>query len=71
MPDFSVKVRDRDIIISKPSAGFQVTYRKASRSPRLVAIDSMRDDPDPEKLKFLVRAWKAAFEKAKALGWLN
>ena len=71
MPDLSVTVRDRDIIVAKPSAGFSVTYRKVSRSPMLVAIDSMRYDPDPDHLKFLVRAWRAAFEKAKTLGWLN
>jgi len=36
----------------------------------LVALDPIRDDPDAEEAKFLVQAWKAAYVKAKALGWL-
>ena len=30
----------------------------------------MRDDPDSEKAKFLARAWKAAYTKAKELRWI-
>jgi hypothetical protein len=37
--------------------------------PLLVALDPIRDDPDAETAKFLVEAWKAAYAKAKALGW--
>jgi hypothetical protein len=37
----------------------------------LVALDDMRDDPSTAELLFMVRAWKAVFEKARALGWLN
>jgi hypothetical protein len=36
----------------------------------LEAIDLKRDDPDREQTAFLVQAWKAAYAKAKALGWL-
>ena len=32
-----------------------------------VALGSMRDDPDPEGIAFLVRTWKAAFPSAKSL----
>jgi hypothetical protein len=71
MPELSVEVRDRDIVVSKPSAGFSITYRRASRWPMLVALDPLRHDPTTDELTFLVRAWKIAFEKAKALGWLN
>jgi hypothetical protein len=46
-----------------------VTYRRTGRV--LVALDSMRKDPKGEELIFLVRAWKAAFAKARSLGWLN
>jgi hypothetical protein len=31
----------------------------------------MQDDPTPEELTFLVRAWKAVLAKAQSLGWLN
>jgi hypothetical protein len=69
MPDLSVDVRRNDIVVSKPSSGLSVTYRKTGRV--LVALDSMRNDPKGEELMFLVRAWKVAFAKAQSLGWLN
>ncbi len=36
----------------------------------LEALCEMRSDPDAETLQFLSEAWKAAYAKAKALGWL-
>jgi hypothetical protein len=71
-PDLSVKViNDRDIVVTMPGSGFEVTYRKDGTFPMLMATDMMREDPDPKRLTFLVRAWKATHQKAKALGWLN
>ena len=68
MPDLSVAVDRNDIVVSKPSAGFSVTYR---REGRMLATDNrMRNDPSGDELIFLVRAWKAAFAKAQSLGWL-
>jgi hypothetical protein len=69
MSDLSVNVNRNDIVISKPSSGLSVTYRRSGRV--LVALDSMRKDPKGEELIFLVRAWNAAFAKAQSLGWLN
>ena len=69
MPDLSVNVNRNDIVVSKPSSGLSVTYRKSGRV--LVALDSMRNDPKGEELIFLVRAWNAVFAKAQSLGWLN
>jgi hypothetical protein len=69
MPDLSVNVNRNDIMVSKPSSGLSVTYRRTGRV--LVALDSMRKDPKGEELIFLVRAWNAAFAKAQSLGWLN
>jgi hypothetical protein len=69
MPDLSVAVDRHDIVVSKPSSGFSVTYRRTGRV--LVALDPMRIDPKGEELTFLVRAWKAAFAKAQSLGWLT
>ena len=69
MSDLSVNVNRNDIVISKPSSGLSVTYRRSGRV--LVALDSMRRDPKGEELMFLVRAWNAAFAKAQSLGWLN
>jgi len=45
MPDLSVEVRDRQIVVSNPSQGLSVTYLKDAYSPLLVALDPMRDDP--------------------------
>ena len=70
MPDLSVEVRDREIIITEPSQGLKVRYRKLGRSPMLVSDDPMRNSPDSDELKFLVCAWKAAFAKAKELCWI-
>jgi hypothetical protein len=57
-----------DIIVSKPSVGLSITYRRQGRI--LEAIEPMRIDPRSEELIFLVRAWKAAFARAQSLGWL-
>jgi hypothetical protein len=70
MPAIAVEVRDRDIIVSEPNAGLSITYRKDGQAPMLVALDEIREKPTPEELHFIPRAWRAAFEKAKALGWL-
>ena len=69
MPDLSVEVNRNDIVVSKPSSRFSVIYRREGRT--LVADDVMRKtDPSAEELILLVRAWKAAFDKAQSLGWL-
>ena len=69
MPELSVKVEHHDIIVSKPSSHFAVSYRRQGRT--LVADDVMRKaDFSAEELILLVRAWKAAFKKAQSLGWL-
>jgi hypothetical protein len=72
LSDFTVKVRnDRDIVISKPEAGFEVTYRREVYYPMLIASDVLRNDFDESKVMLLVQAWKLALSKAKALGWLD
>jgi hypothetical protein len=68
MDDLFVEVRDRDVIVSRPSRGQSVTYRKDHGGPLLVALDPIRDDHEP--LAFLAKAWKAAYHEAKGLGWL-
>ena len=45
MPDLTVEVRDRDIVVAKPSVGLSITYREEAHAPMLVAIDDMRRDP--------------------------
>jgi hypothetical protein len=70
--DFIVKVRnDCDIVISKPEAGFEVTYRREMYSPILIASDVLCNDFDESKVTLLAQAWKLALSKAKSLGWLD
>jgi hypothetical protein len=70
--DFTVEVRnDRDIVISKPEANFEVTYRREVYYPMLVASDVMENDFDESKVTLLAQAWKSALDKAKSLGWLD
>jgi hypothetical protein len=71
MPPLIVEVRDSDIVVRKLETGHSVTYRRVSDGSMLVALDPLRDDPDPEKAKFLTEAWHVAYAKAKALGWLD
>jgi hypothetical protein len=70
MPDLTVEVRDREIVVTKPSQGLKVSYRKLGKAPMLVSDDTMRRNPDIDELKFLVRAWNAAYAKAKELYWI-
>ena len=44
MPDLSVEVRGHEIVVTKPSQGLKVTYRKLGRSPMLMADDLIRKD---------------------------
>ena len=67
-------INNRDIIVSNPEAGFSVTYRNDGDAPMLVAIfgiDGIDRFPDQEKLNFLAKAWRAAHQKARAIGWLR
>jgi hypothetical protein len=64
-------INDRDIVVSHPESGLSVTYRKDGEAPMLVAIDAIDRFADREKLNFLVKAWKAAYQKASAIGWLH
>jgi len=70
MPPLTVEVRGCDIVVISAETGHSVTYRRVDDSPMLVSLDSWRADPDRERAKFLAQAWKAAYSKAKALGWL-
>ncbi len=64
-------VNDRDIVVSQPESGFSVTYRKDREAPMLVAIDGIGRSEDRAKLNFWMQAWKAAYQKARAVGWLH
>jgi len=66
-------LNDRDIVVSQPESGLSVIYRKDGDAPMLVAIEGIDeiDRFDRARLNFLVKARKAAYQKARAVGWLN
>jgi hypothetical protein len=68
MPNLSVAVNGHEIVVSQPSSGLSVTYRREGRT--LVASALLRNNPSTKELNFLVKAWKAVFAKAQSLGWL-
>ena len=71
-PEFAIEIRgDRDIVISKPDEGFEVTYRRDVHHPMLIADDLLQNDFDESKTKLLAQAWKVALKTAKSLGWLD
>ena len=40
-------------------------------APMLVAVDGFDRASEPSKVNFWAQAWKAAYHKARALGWLS
>ena len=64
-------IGDRDIVVTSPDSGFSITYRKDGDAPMLFAIDGIDRSDDPPRVKFWAQAWKAAYQKARAVGWLN
>jgi hypothetical protein len=64
-------VNESDIVVSQLQTGFSVTYRKDGDAPMLYAIDGIDRSDDPSKVRFWARAWKAAHQKAQAVGWLS
>ena len=71
MTDLHVEVEGDYIIITLPGTKFMVTYYKAG-DPRLMAKSDWTDDPDaPITLgAFRARAWLAANDKVRELGWI-
>jgi len=77
MPDpwgiLRIDVVDDEIIIDLPATTYSVTYYKPANSPQLLAKNISQEDDRRTPLKlsdFLARAWQAANEKARELGWI-
>jgi hypothetical protein len=68
--DLHVSVMNDAIVVTMPGTSYSVTYHKRSE-PWLHASD-IRDDKDSpiSKFTFRARAWAAANEKARELGWI-
>ena len=60
------------IVVTMPGTGYSISYRKLRDTPWLVASD-VRDDPTSQinKYTFRAKAWVAANDKARELGWMS
>jgi hypothetical protein len=70
--DLHVEVQGDYIIITLPGTKFMVTYYKVGDPPQVMTKSVWTDDPDaPVTLgAFRARAWIAANDKARELGWI-
>ena len=71
--ELSVKVQGDEIIVTMPGTRFRVVYRKPHRELGLVAkLDYFRyEQKGPiTRAVFHGRAWRAANDKARELGWI-
>ena len=68
--DVQVVLEDGAIIVTLPGTSFCVVYRKGA-DPWLLVSD-IRDDPNSPISRFIfrARAWTAANDKARELGWI-
>ena len=66
-----IVIGDRDIVVSSPASGFSITYRKDALAPLLLAVDGFDRSLEPSKVGSWAQAWKAAYHKARTLGWLS
>jgi len=71
-PDLHVEVQGDYVIITLPGTKYRVTYYKLDDRPELRAKSDWTDDPNaPVTLgAFRARAWIAANDKARELGWI-
>ena len=61
-----VEVVDDEIIVTQAGSNFSAVYYKPQDEPQLIA----KGTPSGS-YKFLARAWQAANDKARELGWMD
>jgi hypothetical protein len=72
-PKLGVLVVDDEIIVTLLGTSYSVTYYKRKGFPGLLAKDiANKDDPRIQMTaaEFLAKAWRAANDKARELGWI-
>jgi hypothetical protein len=72
-PTLGVVVSGNEIVVVLPGSIYTVTYFKRRDSYCLLAKNiATKDDPriPMTAAEFLAKAWKAANEKARELGWI-
>jgi hypothetical protein len=68
--DLRVSVVDEAIIVTMPGTSYSVSYHKRN-DPWLLASDIRDDKNSPvSRWTFRARAWTAANEKTRELGWI-
>jgi hypothetical protein len=68
-----IEVLDDEIIVILPATSYGVTYYKPANSPELLAkyfVSKIDTGAPITQMEFLARAWQAANEKARELGWI-
>lgn len=72
LQNLRIEMTDGGLVVTEAETGYAVTYYRPEDSPLLVARNIVADGPrDAAKLReFLGRAWWAASEKARELGWI-
>jgi hypothetical protein len=68
-----VEIRGDEIIVTAPFTSYSVTYYKPANSRHLLARKfTNKDDPQAPmtSAEFLTKAWRAANDKARKLGWI-
>ena len=64
--DLYVEVHGDLIVVTQPAAQFTTIYAKPIATPQLIPMKQTGDD-----LELLARAWQAANDKARELGWIR
>jgi hypothetical protein len=62
--EFVIEERNGEIVVS--SAGFRAVYLKSSNQSRIV----LKGRSQTDDYRLLTRAWRAANDKARELGWI-
>jgi hypothetical protein len=70
--DLRVEVQGANIVVSLPGTDCTVTYKKWTDLPQLVLTYSSSDTSVSASIasEFRMRAFQAAVDKARALGWI-
>jgi hypothetical protein len=70
MTDLRVEAQDDEITVTEPGTDLTVMYKKWADQPNLVMTHASFDPTLRTTFEFKARAWIAANDKARELGWI-
>jgi len=71
MTELDIEVRDDEMIVTLPGTNYVATYYRATARELLAKSSSGQEsDGAMTPAEFHGRAWKAANDKARELGWI-